>query len=358
MKKLKFAILKNEVMEDHLLWLDACREYQDQVDCEVIDLTRADWLDRILSQPFDGLLASPPGWTTPFKTMFDERVTILQSACTIPLYPSIEEILIYENKKYLSYWLAANKIPHPKTWVFYYEDEAREFVRSATLPLVGKTSIGGSGSGVHVLKTRKEANEYIQNIFSGKGATLQVGPQWRKKGFVKRVFQKLLHPQELKAKLQLYKHLRTEVQKDFVILQEYIPHTFEWRCVRIGDSFFAHKKLKKGDKASGSLLKGYENPPLALFDFVKKATDKRHFLSQSVDIFETGDGRYLVNEMQCIFGQSDPYQMLVNGQPGRYRLIDGQWTFEPGDFNRHESFLLRLQHFIQILNENQIEVHA
>lgn len=358
MKKYKLAVLKNEVAEDHLLWLQACEQMKHRIEWELIDLTRADWLERINRKPFDGLLLSPPGWTTPFKTLFDERITILDSASGIPLYPSAEEILIYENKKYLSYWLAANKIPHPRTWVFYYEEEAQEFIETAALPIVGKTSIGGGGSGVHILRTRKDARDYINNIFSGKGAGLQVGPQWRKKGFVGRVFKKLLHPQELKAKFQLYKHLRTEVQKDFVILQEHIPHTFEWRCVRIGESFFAHKKMVKGDKASGSLLKGYENPPLKLFDFVKQVTDKRHFLSQSVDIFETPDGQYLVNEMQCIFGQSDPYQMLVDGQPGRYRLIDGVWTFEAGDFNRVESFLLRLEHFLEILTEKQLEVHA
>lgn len=355
MKKFKLAILKNEVAEDHLLWQKACQELKHLVDWEVIDLTRADWLEQINRDCFDGLLASPAGYTTPFKRMFDERITILNSSLGIPLYPSAEEILIYENKKYLSYWLTANEIPHPRTWVFYYEEEALEFAENATLPLVGKMSVGGAGSGVHILKTRNELREYVKNIFSGQGVTLRVGPQWRKKGFAGRALKKLLHPKDFLAKLHLYKHLRTEVQKDFVILQEYIPHAFEWRCVRIGESFFAHKKIKKGDKASGSLVKGYENPPARLLDFIEDITDKKHFLSQSVDLFECSDGRYLVNEMQCIFGQSDPYQMLVNGQPGRYRRIDGKWTFEPGDFNRIESFLLRLEHFIEILNVAQFE---
>ena len=62
------------------------------------------------------------------------------------------------------------------------------------------------------------------------------------------------------------------IQKEFVILQQFIKHDYEWRVVRIGNSFFAHKKLLHGDKASGSLLKGYENPPITLFDFVKKIT--------------------------------------------------------------------------------------
>lgn len=349
MKKLKLAILKNEVADDHLLWQKACQELQHLVDWEVIDLTRADWLERIDRIPFDGFLASPGGYTTPFKRLFDERITILDLNYGIPIYPSPEEILIYENKKYLSYWLAANEIPHPRTWVFYHEEEALEFAVNSALPLVGKMSVGGGGSGVCILRTRSEVLKYVKNIFSGDGATLQVGPQWRKKGFARRVVKRLLRPQDLWAKLHLYKHLRNEVQKDFVILQEYVPHTFEWRCVRIGDSFFAHKKIKKGDKASGSLVKGYENPPARLLDFIEDITDKKHFLSQSVDLFECSDGRYLVNEMQCIFGQSDPYQMLVNGEPGRYRRIDSKWTFESGDFNRFESFLLRLEHFIEIL---------
>lgn len=354
MQKLRLAILQNEVADDHGLWEQACAEFTGQIEWEIVDLTRGNWLEQVLHGHFDGLLASPPGWTTPFRIMYDERITILNSICSIPIYPSLEEIQIYENKKNLSYWLAANNVPHPKTWVFYYEAEALEFLETANIPLVGKTSIGGGGSGVRVLKTREEAMAYTKNTFSGEGATMQVGPKWRKKGFAGRVLKKLLHPEELRIKLKQYKFQRSEVQKDFVILQEFIPHDFEWRCVRIGDSFFAHKKLKMGDKASGSLLKGYENPPLQLFNFVKELTDRRHFLSQSVDLFETADGRYLVNEMQCIFGQSDPYQMLVDGQPGRYRHIGGEWVFEPGDFNRVESFVLRVEHFIGILMAQEV----
>jgi hypothetical protein len=109
--------------------------------------------------------------------------------------------------------------------------------------------------------------------------------------------------------------------------------------------------LKIKDKASGSLLKGYEDPPHDLLDFVKKITDMRNFVSQAVDIFVSEKGEYLVNEMQCIFGQSDPHQMIINGQPGRYLFQNDQWIFEPGDFNRIESFQLRLENFIEILKK-------
>lgn len=353
MQKLHFAILKNERDNDHLRWVEACQERSDEITWEVIDLTRADWLERVQHRHFDGLLTRPPAYTNAFKTLYDERVGILHKICNIPVYPSLEEILIYENKKLCSYWLKANDIPHPQTDVFYFQQEALDFLQTADFPLVGKTNIGASGSGVSILKTKDAAEKYVLETFSGKGAARAVGPKWKKKGFIKRVVKKLLHPQQLKAKLADYQNIKADIQKDFVLLQEFIPHTYEWRCVRIGDSYFAHKKMVVGEKASGSLIKGYENPPLQLLDFLKFVTDKRKFLSQSVDIFETADGQYLVNEMQCIFGQSDPYQMLVNGQPGRYQYIDKEWVFEAGNFNRLQSYALRLEHFIQLIHQQK-----
>ena len=118
----------------------------------------------------------------------------------------------------------------------------------------------------------------------------------------------------------------------------------------MGDSFFAHKKLLLGNMTSGSLEKEYSNPPLELLDFVKQITDKFNFKSQAVDLFESSDGNYLINEMQCIFGQSDAFQMKVNGEIGRY-LHDGKgWFFEKGDFNSNESFDLRLEAAISYFN--------
>lgn len=356
MKKLHFAILQNEIYNDHLRWEQACQERGEVVSYTTIDLTRSDWLDVFSGETFDGLLAVPPAQSSAFKTLYDERVRILHTVYDIPVYPSMEEIEIYENKKYFSYWAKARQIPHPATQVYYFEKEAIESLEQASFPLVAKTSIGASGRGVNILKTEEEAQNYIRSTFSGEGASRSVGPKWRKKGFIGRVMKKLLNPTAFKAKLQQYKNARKDVQKDFVIFQAFIPHEYEWRCVRIGDSFFAHKKLMDGEKASGSLLKGYDNPPLDLMDFVKEVTDAYGFYSQAVDIFEHGEGEYLINEMQCIFGQSDPYQMKVDGIVGRYIHHNGQWVFEAGDFNGLESYQLRIDHFIELLSTKEAVV--
>jgi glutathione synthase/RimK-type ligase-like ATP-grasp enzyme len=264
------------------------------------------------------------------------------------VYPSLQEIYVYENKRYLSYWLKAKAVPHPETHVFYHQDEAMQFVRSARLPLVAKLNIGASGNGVVILKDRSSADDYVERIF-GEGVSARTGPRVDKGKMMQRTFYMLTHPTKLRARLSKYKSVAANPQKGFCIFQEFIPHTFEWRVVRIGDSFFAHKKMVKGEKASGSLIKGYDNPPLSLFDFSKEITDRVQFRSQALDIFETADGRYLVNEMQCIFGQSDPYQMLVDDKPGRYIHVNGQWIFEEGMFNQNESFNLRLKDVLFLL---------
>jgi hypothetical protein len=353
MRKLRLAILENEDGDAHLLWIKACESMKQSVEWAVVNITKSSWLRDILCGSFDGLLAVPSGNSISFKILYDERVRILNTICGIPVFPSLEEIMIYENKKYLSYWLEANNIPHPKTWIFYYEKEALNFIQNAGLPMVAKTNIGASGSGVSILYSFEEAEQYIRKIFSGAGIKRKVGPKWRRRGFAKRVIEKLMNPKELRLKLLSYRNARSEVQRDFVLLQEYIPHTFEWRCVRIGDSFFAHKKLVRHEKASGSLLKSYDRPSDDLLNFVKQITDLKNFQSQAVDIFVAQNGAYLVNEMQCIFGQSDPYQMLINGQPGRYIFDNGGWVFEAGDFNKYESFLLRLETFTTILAGNK-----
>lgn len=347
MGKPKFIILRNEVDNDHDLWVQACENYENDLNYQVINLTANNWFEEIIESRADYFLAKPSGLSSSFKQIYDERIYIINQVLGHPVFPSLEEILIYENKRFLSGWMAANQIPHPFTRVFYFKTEAIDFISTCVFPIVAKTNIGASGSGVKILKNRYEALKYISRCFHGSGAPRRWGPNFEKGGVIERGAYYILHPFDIKKKIEKYRIKKQDSQKGFVIFQEYIPHNFEWRVVRIGNSFFAHKKLKLGDKASGSLIKKYNNPPLAIFDFVKKITDKHHFYSQAIDIFESHDRGYMVNEMQCIFGQSDQYQMLVNGKPGRYRFFNGKWVFEEGLFNQNQSYNLRLDYIIR-----------
>jgi len=346
----KLLILSNENENDENLWVKACKNHATEVSFRVVNLTKNNWLAEIKKKQVDCLLAKPGGVSDAYKKLYDERLQILVNELGLKVFPTLNEVLIYENKRYLSFWLMANGVPHPTTNVFYNKNEALDFANSTKYPFVAKLNIGASGNGVKIINTKEQAGKYINRIFS-KGITARTGPRLNRGSFFKRAVYMILHPNELKSKLKLYKTIAANPQIGFCIFQEFIPHSYEWRVVCIGESYFAHKKIVKGEKASGSLIKGYENPPLSLLDFVRNIMIKHNFRSQAVDVFETQKDTYLVNEMQCIFGQSDPYQMTFNGAPGRYLYVNNEWVFEEGMFNTNESYDLRVDVIINQLSK-------
>lgn len=349
-KKLFVAILKSESETDHLPWIEACIKKAGIIDFNLIDLISNNWLEECLKHDYDLYLLRPPGRTEIFKNLYDQRVQILSEHLKKNVYPSFQEVMIYENKRYLNDWLSANNLPHPQTWVFYRRNEAVEFNRKRVVyPVVAKTNIGASGNGVQILYEKSKAEEYISNAFT-RGVNVRTGPKFFKGGILKKLKKVLTEKRFVVRRISEYYETYSNPQTGFVIFQEFISHNFEWRCVRIGDSFFAHKKIAINGKTSGTLKKEYCEVPSSLLDFVKSVTDRTGLLSVAIDIFENNSG-FLINEIQCFFGQSDPYQMLVDGKPGRYVYENGKWLFEEGMFNTNQSYDLRLEHALSILSE-------
>lgn len=344
---LRFAILKNEDPIDHIKWITACEKYNKRIDYKVFDLTAHNWLEEINTYCPDILLLKPSGKTSIYRNLYQERLEILVNTLNYKSFPSLEEVRIYENKRYFSYWAEANNLPHPKTYVYYHQSEALKAIKMMKLPLVGKMNIGASGNGVQILHKKDQVKKYIKRAFSV-GLVSSTGPKLRQGKLIQRAWQKFTHPKEFINKLKEYRNISMDSQKGFIVLQEFIKHNYEWRAVRIGNSYFAHKKIVLNEKASGSLLKEYNDPPTELLNFVRSLTDKFRFRSVAIDLFEPVQGQYLINEIQCIFGQSDPYQMLVNENPGRYLFREGKWIFEKGDFNSNASYDLRLKTAIEL----------
>lgn len=310
-------------------------------------------MEKVTARNYDCFLCKPPATTNYFKNLYDERINIICNVLKKNIYPTFEEILIYENKRFLSYWLKAKKIPHPETTVFYNKKEALDFSESITYPIVGKTSIGATASGVEILKNKKELKKYIKRAFSDKGIKRRIGPNMNKGEIKKRIFNRLKNiPQYIQVLYNRYKTIGNDNQKWFVILQKYHDISYEWRVVKIGDSYFAHKKLPRDSKfISGTSKVGWENPPEDLLYFVKCICDKNNLYSQAVDIFVDNEKGYLVNELQCFFGSKNPHQMIINGKPGRYLHKDGNWIFEKGNFNTNNSYDLRVENIMKLIDK-------
>lgn len=344
---MKWGILKNEFDDNHFYWEKSCKKFGQEY--QVIDLTKNYWLENINNYEFDGFLTCPSGRESLFKQLYDERIYILNRVLNKFCYPMFSEIVIHENKKYLSYWLAANKIPHPRTFVFYNKDEAINFVENHPLPLVAKFNIGASGKGVKIFHASNELKAYTADSF-GKGLRQNWGPNIKMGALRNRIKDIIKNPSRIKNRIQVYKKVYNEIQKGFVIFQEYVPHDYEWRIVKIGDSFFGHQKVKSGDKASGTKGINYILPPDKYLNFVKELCDTYKFNTMAVDAFEDGKGGLLVNELQTIFGHVQEYICEKEGKPGRLLNSNGKWQFEEGMFNSNLSYDLRLENAIQLLN--------
>lgn len=339
---MKIAILRNEDVDSSFKWQIACEKIN--LPYEVIDLTSAGWLMSIKQYPYDFFLLKPPGRLSHYKLMYDERLYFITKILKLQTFPSFEECFIYENKKVLSYFLESNQIPHPETSVFYNKSEARLFCESQAYPFVAKTSIGASGSGVTVIKNKKQAVNYINKAFSSQGIKRRFGPN-RVTGSPKMWFLKALsNPGYLLKKMQEYFSIHKHGERDFVIFQKYIPHEYEWRMVKIGESYFGHQKIKQGEKASGTKGIKYVTPPQNLLDFTRNLCERCNFHFMAIDLFEDRTGGYLVNELQTIFGHVQDHILEVDGKRGRYLYTCNDWIFEEGDFCTNESYDLRLDH--------------
>lgn len=351
---LKVGILKNEDADSIDYWIAACEKRN--VEYSVIDLTSENWLEKVKEDEYDFFLLRPPGNIQEFKTMYDERIFIISNVLQKRVFPSFLECYLYENKKLQNYFLRAHNIPHPETLIFYDYNQAMEFIHNCDYPIVAKTSIGAAGSGVEIIRNQKHAKKYIYKAFKGSGIRRRFGPN-RVTGSPKKWFIKAIQdPKYFKTKLQSYVTKHKHSQNDFVIFQKYISHEYEWRVIKIGESYFAHKKLVHNGKASGVKAKEFVDPPKNLLNYVKNICDQHNFQSMSVDIFEVNKGEYLINELQTIIGHApDPvtgsfYRMAVNGKPGRYVFKNSEWIFEEGDFNTNKSYDLRLQTVIDLHN--------
>lgn len=307
-----------EFTQYHKHYIRACREMG--VSYRLMDLSRNDWMDSFSQSICDCFLIWPSASLAVWKEMFDERLYCLVKEMGKNIYPSLDEILLYENKRRVSYFLAAHQIPHPATRVFYDESEALAFIQNSDLPLILKTNTGASASGVFILENRPQAERYIRQAFS--------------KGIVAR------------------RHNPNDRHWGYVLLQEFVDIRREWRMVRIGDSFFGHPKGRRGNYHSGSGIVHWDVPPERLLEFTREVTEVGGFSSMDVDVFETMNGDYLVNELQTVFGAGYSVdQLMVNGKSGRfvYNHIGRCWAFEEGDFARNACANARIEYVIDHL---------
>jgi len=308
-----------EFDNNHLPYIAACEDIG--VHFKTLDISGPDWIQVVRNCGCDAFLVWPSFKVSIQKRMFDERLKIMVDEMHKTIYPTYDEIWLNESKLRMSYWLKAHNIPHTKTWTFYSHDQALKFAKDADLPLVVKHDMGSRSAGVEILHNLTELLHYVNNRF-GKGLVCR-GADSR------------------------------DSEWGYILFQEFLPEVAEWRMIRIGESYFGHQKLTDGAFHSGSGKVGWYNPPVKLLDFIRKLTDNAGYTAINVDIFETPDGNFVVNEIQSHFAAYIESQMYIDGKPGRY-LYDysiREWRFEEGVFCRNSCCDLRVKGLLYQLDK-------
>lgn len=315
----RLGILK-EIWHLHWPYIQACRDMK--VAYRVIDLARPDWMEQVRDSDCCAFLIWPSVQSSVWKQMCDERLRVMANDLGKILYPRCDELWFHESKRRMHYWLESKGVPHARTWVWYDLQKALDFVAQAPLPIVYKSDLGSGASGVRIFRDRELLRRHVRRCFQ--------------KGFT------------------TYRRCRQDKEWGSVLLQEFLPNAQEWRIRRVGESYFGTQKLRRGDFHSGTGVDVWYDPPVKLLEFARAITETGGFRCMCLDIFETEDGRYLVNELQTVFGTNRPYEMLLNGTPGRY-LYDnsaGSWHFEEGVFCQNGCCNLRVADLLESLGEH------
>lgn len=124
-----------------------------------------------------------------------ERLVMVQDAAQVEVYESKTE-----------QWRRWGRFM-PDTWRFTDVDTALAFLNTAPYPLVSKADVGASSVNVRILATRAEAGRHVQEIFTT-GVPVSHGAEKAPK----------------------------TLQRDYVLLQRFIPHKVTWRVNAIGDA--------------------------------------------------------------------------------------------------------------------------
>jgi glutathione synthase/RimK-type ligase-like ATP-grasp enzyme len=326
---MKLGIL-TDFYNHYQLYEKSCLELN--VDYVIIDFLSNHWLQNIKNNlDCDGFLVRPTHDFQEHRDVYMERLYFLNKVLNQKIYPGYEELWLYENKRNMYTWLSIHDFPHAQTNVFLNKQDAIRYIKNCTYPIVMKSNTGAGATGVEVIKTRRRAIKRLNNVFGRIHPLFALGhPQHRKK---------------FKINIPVF----GMAEKHILLVQKYKEIKWEWRIIKIGHSFFGHQKLLKNNIASGSGMVGWVEPPRYLLDLTQNICQKGNFYSMAVDIFETTSGEYCINELQSLFGSYLDSQMLINDIPGRFKYENGNYIFEKGYFNRLGSYLLRVEHFINIL---------
>jgi len=187
---------------------------------------------------------------------------VIEEHLRIPVFPSMATCWHYDDKIIQAYLLEALAISIPKTWVFWQKERALDWCKVAPYPVVSKLSGGASSKNVKLIRTCREAQQYVRQCFSGTGILIRpplpegaVARLWTQ---LKRIPRRALQAVAYVGWNQ-FPPLPSQSfwmpQKNYALFQEFLPdNAYDTRVTVIGNRAFAYRRFNRPNdfRASGS----------------------------------------------------------------------------------------------------------
>ena len=230
----------------------------------------------------------------------------------INVFPNIKTCWHFDDKVGQKYLLESINAPMVKSYLFYTQKEAFEWIEKSSFPKVFKLRGGAGAINVKLIKNRQQAKRYAKKAFSSGIGVSRVADLKDKILFFKRE-KNLLNLLKIGKGIWRVFFLSEETkdirEKNYLYAQDFIANQDnDIRVAVIGNRAFAKKRMvREGDfRASGSYNRSYEvkDIPIECIDIAFKIIKKLDAQSIAFDFIFDGEN-YLIIELSYGFSNND-----------------------------------------------------
>lgn len=272
----------------------------------------------------------------------------VEAALGLPVYPALTDSWYFEDKIAQHYSFSAMGIPMPATEVFWSREQALQFCATAKYPFVVKLAGGLQASNVRLVRSRDEAQFYVDQLFGPGVVSLGYRPASR----LRRLLRRLRNAEKIISGANPNSPTTdAEIQHGYFYAQEFLPgNDCDIRVTIIGHRAFVFRMSNRPNDFRASLLEGSINwdPEQVDEDAIRLAWHvARRLDAQTVaaDIIRRGSQPVLV-ELTLNFAswpvRDCPGHWILTGEPDAGELAWTEGCMEPADAI-FKDFLVRIR---------------
>jgi glutathione synthase/RimK-type ligase-like ATP-grasp enzyme len=170
----------------------------------------------------------------------------LEAGSGMPVFPSLKSSWYFEDKLAQRYFFNAADIPCARTDIFWTREAAEQFCERATYPFVLKLAGGHQSANVRLVRNRREAKFYVEELFGHGVASLGYCPASRLRLLLRRL---RAAAQTLEGHNPYVPSVDAELHYGYFYAQEFLPgNDFEISVIIVGNRAFAVRRfIQPGD---------------------------------------------------------------------------------------------------------------